>query len=99
MYTKMSLKNTKAESIVIGWNLQITDIMSIEQRIGVSKTAAAVLTDFEYRTYKFGFKSFLIYLIQEKQYLQNTKTGQNWKKFLASSYQAFQNSKETMPRS
>ena len=46
--------------------------MSIEQRIGVSKTAAAVLTDFEYRTYKFGFKSFLIYLIQEKQYLQNT---------------------------
>ena len=50
MYTKMSLKNTKAESIVIGWNLQITDIMSIEQRIGVSKTAAAVLIDFEYRT-------------------------------------------------
>lgn len=51
--------------------------MSIEQRISVSKTVAAVLIDFEYRTYNFGFKSFFIYLIQEKRYLQNTKTGQN----------------------
>ena len=73
--------------------------MPIEQRISVSKTVAAVLIDFEYRTYNFGFKSFFIYLIQEKRYLQNTKTGQNWEKFLPSCYQAFQNSKERMPRS